>query len=302
MGICYWDAKVLWDAKSRGASFAKVLTVGRQALNLHPREARAFRASHAERAPGAPPILQDYAFYGFAEPFLREALGADQVDVMDYSAYEGATILQDLNVPVPSDMHGKYDAVIDGGALEHIFNFPVAISNLMNMTAVGGRVFLFLPANNLCGHGFYQFSPELMFRIFSEQNGFDMERVVLWESKYPSVELTPGGAAHEVEDPEKVNSRIGLVSSGPVIMIVQARKTRHAALFTSSPFQSDYSALWKNHASQGSESSGAKAFALRIWKSLPQTVRVRIKGWRQYKAFSFANRAHYRRLSPGLDS
>jgi hypothetical protein len=302
MGICYWDAKVLWDAKARGASFGKVLTVGRQALNLHPHEVRAFRASHAKFHPEAPGILQNYTFYGYVEPFLREGLRADHVDVMDYSDYEGATILQDLNVPVSPDLHGKYDAVIDGGSLEHIFNFPVAVSNLMNMTAVGGRTFLFLPANNLCGHGFYQFSPELMFRVFSEQNGFEIERIVLWEAKYPGVELTPGGMAFEVEDPEKVRSRVGLISNGPVTMIVQARKTKQTALFTSSPFQSDYSAIWKSHAAQDAGNSATRSLALRIWKALPQAVRVRVKGWRQKRVFSFSNRAHYRPLSPGLDS
>lgn len=300
MGICYWDAKVLWDAKARGASFGKALTIGRQALNLHPREVRAFRAACAKRHPEAPPVLQDYAFYSYAEPFLREALRADQVDVMDYSDYEGATILQDLNVPVSIDLHGKYDAVIDGGSLEHIFNFPAAISNLMNMTAVGGRTFLFLPANNLCGHGFYQFSPELMFRVFSEQNGFELERVVMWEAAYPGVELTPGGAAWEVADPEKVNSRVGLISRGPVTMIVQARKTRQTDLFTSSPFQSDYSAIWKAHARSGTAASAAKSIALRVWKALPMVLKVRVKGWRQQRAFSFSNRAHYRLLSPEL--
>ena len=32
------------------------------------------------------------------------------------------------------------------------------------------------PANNFFGHGFYQFTPELFFRIFSAANGFEVER------------------------------------------------------------------------------------------------------------------------------
>jgi hypothetical protein len=47
--------------------------------------------------------------------------------------------------------------VIETGSLDHIFNFPVAISNLMQMTRVGGSVFLTTVANNLCGHGFSGF-------------------------------------------------------------------------------------------------------------------------------------------------
>src|SRR5690606_18138908 len=152
---------------------------------------------HAAALPGAPRILRAYKFHDYADDFLRDALGARELDVMDYSAYEGAAVIHDLNQPVPGALHERFDAVIDGGALEHIFNFPVALSNLMNMTKPGGRVFLFLPANNLCGHGFYQFSPELMFRVFTEANGFETERVTLWEAAYPGVETTPAGVAYE---------------------------------------------------------------------------------------------------------
>src|SRR5690606_32428036 len=214
MGICYWDAKMLWEARAQGGRFDATLTVGRQALNLHPREVAEFRRLHADAVSGAASagasgdtsaaasrvsgILRDYTFYDFADDFLREALDVRQLDVMDYSGYEGAAVIHDLNQPVPVTLHERYDAVIDGGALEHIFNFPVAVSNLMNMTKPGGRLFLFLPANNLCGHGFYQFSPELMFRVFTERNGFATERVILWESAYPGVETTPAGVAYDV--------------------------------------------------------------------------------------------------------
>ena len=69
-------------------------------------------------------------------------------------------------------LKNKYTLVIDGGCLEHIFNFPVAIKNCMEMLQEGGHFIGITPANNLMGHGFYQFSPELYFRIFSKENGF----------------------------------------------------------------------------------------------------------------------------------
>src|SRR5690606_3665902 len=270
----YWDAKMLWEARTQGARFDATLTVGRQSLNLHPREVAEFRRLHADAvsgvasagasggtsavAPRASGILRDYTFYDFADDFLREALDVRQLDVMDYSGYEGAAVIHDLNQPVPATLHERYDAVIDGGALEHIFNFPVAVSNLMNMTKPGGRLFLFLPANNLCGHGFYQFSPELMFRVFTERNGFATERVILWESAYPGVETTPAGVAYDVTDPEQVRERVGLMSRGPVIMGVQARKLATVPLFATPPLQSDYSAIWKEAAGEAA-SPGAPA-------------------------------------------
>jgi hypothetical protein len=40
------------------------------------------------------------------------------------------------------------------------------------------------------GHGFYQFGPELYYRAFSEENGFQVERLELQESRYFSVDLS----------------------------------------------------------------------------------------------------------------
>ena len=55
--------------------------------------------------------------------------------------------------------------VIDGGLLEHVFDFPTAIRNCMRMVRQGGHLILNLPVNNFPGHGFYRFSPELVFRV-----------------------------------------------------------------------------------------------------------------------------------------
>ena len=74
-----------------------------------------------------------------------------------------------MNNPIDTVHHEKYDVVIDGGSLEHIFNFPVAISNCMMSLKKGGSLFMFTTCNNHTGHGFYQFSPELMYRIFQKK-------------------------------------------------------------------------------------------------------------------------------------
>ena len=44
----------------------------------------------------------------------------------------------------------------------------------------GGTIIHSLPSNNNCGHGFWQFSPELFFSLYNEKNGFknnEMENV-----------------------------------------------------------------------------------------------------------------------------
>src|SRR5208282_1535456 len=127
------------------------------------------------------------------------------------------------------------------------FNFPMAIRNLMEMTKVGGMVFLTTIANNLCGHGFYQFSPELIYRVFSPENGFETTGVTLLEAVFPSVELAPMRAAYQAADPKEVRSRVALVSEGPILMMVDAKKISDVEPFSTVPQQSDYLVAWERN-------------------------------------------------------
>lgn len=167
----------------------------------------------------------------FAED-LMNPLGF-RVDALDASPYEGANIIHDLNLPIPDHFSGRYDLVIDGGTLEHVFNFPVAISNVMKLVKTGGDIFLFTPANNQCGHGFYQFSPELFFRIFAERNGFELLRLYI---------STPSGTYHVI-DPAVVHGRVQLLNSEGTMIMVHARKIAERP-FTA-PQQSDYVEEWQ---------------------------------------------------------
>ena len=98
-------------------------------------------------------------------------LGAEIVDSFDYSDYEGATYAWDFNKPIEKLFKGSYTFDIDAGTLEHVFNFPIALKNCMEMTKLGGHFIATPPCNNDMGHGFYQISPELYFAAMSEENG-----------------------------------------------------------------------------------------------------------------------------------
>ena len=75
--------------------------------------------------------------------------------------------------------------VVDGGTLEHVFDYPTALRNAMRMVRVGGHLILNAPVNNFPGHGFYQISPELFFRVLSPQFGFRVHDAVLMELYHP---------------------------------------------------------------------------------------------------------------------
>jgi len=291
----------MWNARNAGASFDHVLTIGRQNLCLHPDEVRFFIRSRARSAATAKVPRESCAFGAFAEPFLEACLGARTVEALDYSDYDGAQHIHDMNEPVPGALADRFDVVFDGGALEHIFNFPIAIANLMRMTKLGGRVFMSTPANNFCGHGFYQFSPELVFRVFAPENGFEIQTVQLVEAQYPSPELTRNRVAYAVADPANVQARVGLVTKRPVLMLVEARKLRQVPLFARAPLQSDYARAWSAAKTAALRDTGARAslrltLRRRLLATMPRTLRVRLVGWAQRRSFSFANERFYRRV------
>lgn len=295
MGLEYHSARMLWEARIRGVSFNDTLTVAHQSLCLHPGEVKLLKRAYFTHFPQSDvKPFENYNFGDYSDEFLRDFLGIITLTILDYSSYEGADLIQDLNEPVPQSLWGRFDVVIDGGSLEHVFNFPIAISNLMKILKVGGSIFITTPANNLCGHGFYQFSPELMFRIFTEENGFELSKIILFEAMFPSIELTPNRNVYEVFDPKEVQGRVGLVSKKPVIMIVEAKKNQDNPLFHNYPQQSDYVVLWDTEKPQ-SVATGMKRRLKKVINWLPFFLRARIMGFQQKKKFSLSNTRFYKK-------
>jgi SAM-dependent methyltransferase len=110
------------------------------------------------------------------------ALGLADVSAMDFYDFEGAEIIADLNRPLPSDLHDKFDFILDSGTTEHVFDVRQSFGNIVRMLKKGGRILHILPANNYVNHGFYQFSPTFFFDFYRE-NGFkDLRGFIVEES------------------------------------------------------------------------------------------------------------------------
>jgi hypothetical protein len=91
--------------------------------------------------------------------------------------------------------------VFDGGTLEHVFNFPTTIAGCLSLPKVGGHHIMTSPANNQMGHGFYQFSPDLFYRVFSPENGYEL-RALFLAPTYSE------GQWFAINDPAKVGARV----------------------------------------------------------------------------------------------
>ena len=235
MGITGNCAKFLLYAKQQGVSYSSMIMLGRQQMLLNSQESERLATELGVQ-------IDDIKKIEYAEPFF-ERLGASVVASVDHSQFEGATVIHDLNKPLPENLASKFSAVFDGGTLEHVFNFPQAIKNCMDMLEIGGHFISITPANNFCGHGFYQFSPELFFSLFSEEHGFKTKVVAV------SVELpgVPNATWYKIKNPREVKQRVVLTNSNPTTLMVVAEKLKDTKDIQLTPFQSDYAYVWAVH-------------------------------------------------------
>src|SRR6266446_4371577 len=137
---------------------------------------------------------QELADLTYSEPFFRR-LGATSVDSIDASDFEGATIIADLNRPLPQQVRRRFSVVFDGGTLEHVFDIAMALRSGLDLVELGGHYIASSPANNWPGHAFYQFSPELVFRTLSTETGYQMRAAFL-------VELRTTQRWYSIPDPQ----------------------------------------------------------------------------------------------------
>ena len=232
MGVNAPSTKFLCAAKSLGVDFTSTVMLGRQRFN--PDETslrRTFEILGINKDPKV--FIQENRY---SEAFFR-LLGAKVISSIDYSSYEGADIVHDMNSPIPDDLRQRFSHVHDGGTIEHVFNAPQAFKNCMEMVQVGGYFTQVNCANNLMGHGFWQFSPELLFRVFSPENGYQVQAVVLHE-------VIPGGRWFVTADPDAIRRRVNLCNSVATYICTIAKRISETEIFSKPPLQSDYVAAW----------------------------------------------------------
>ncbi len=296
MGIDIETARFLLARKREGVSFSRCATLGRQHYFVCHTESRNLLQEYGLKPEDFPNLFpQDYPPY--SEPYW-EMLGTKSLATIDASHFEGATHVHDLNQPIPTEWRESFDVVCDIGTLEHVFNFPTAMRNCMEMVRKNGYMFLQTPANNTFGHGFYQFSPELFFRVLSPQNGFKIEHCI-------AVEYGLQTRWFKVTDPEVVRSRVMLINTARVTLLIWARRVEIRPIFQETPQQSDYAAAWSE--SGGSEKrtpnvrvepQGLQSIKRKVLETMPGVARTldRLRFSRFSKIFSFSNSPSFQRI------
>ena len=254
MGLDINAARFLLGEKDRGVPFGHTLTLGRQGVYMRAEDYSGFLAK----------LGTTLKTQGHADDFFK-ALGAEPFMAMDASSYEGADLIHDSNEPIGAEHFSSVDTLIDGGTLEHIFNFPVSISNCMRMVRPGGRLIMMTPWHNYSGHGFYQFSPELLHGVLCLENGYEMERML----------IVAEGDWYSVRKPGELKRRIEIVTDDPILLYITARRIDERPVFTKWPQQSDYSAAWQRGSYSESGTAARLTTAQRLSAVFPPLESIR---------------------------
>lgn len=230
---------------NRNGDFQKTITIGRQRVLL----------SRAER--GLPDDQETHNHepgnqeVEYCEQMFSSCFGATKTDSIDNSDYENATLIHDMNKPLPDSFEGQYDTIIDAGCIEHIFDVAQALKNCSLLCRPGGQIIHILPANNFCGHGFWQLSPELFFSLYSEANGYS-------ETEIFFASLENKEKWYRVKPPQQ-GGRGGVTGKDRVYVLVRTKfigpDIKHENIQ-----QSDYSHRWdeKVQMSRKGHTSAAK--------------------------------------------
>lgn len=102
---------------------------------------------------------------------VYRGIGFARSTSIDLFDAEGPDRIVDLGAPMPADFAGAFDAYLDAGTLEHVFDVRASLTGLIGCLRVGGVAIHLSPFAGFENHGFYQFGPKLFARLYAA-NGF----------------------------------------------------------------------------------------------------------------------------------
>ena len=221
MALTFHTFKFLEKLKKNNLNFGETLTIGRLNNLLEKEDFKLLN------------IQIDQNVY--ADELLKQHFNLLSLNALDYSSFEDADIIHDLNIPLENS-NKQFNTIIDFGTSEHVFNVTECLKNISNLCKINGHIVHCLPANNNCGHGFWQFSPELFFNIYDNTNGFDETEIFL-------INLFDKKNWYKINK-QKIGERLELNSKEPLYLLVKTKKIGKNLYQNIN--QSDYEQQWLN--------------------------------------------------------
>jgi hypothetical protein len=114
---------------------------------------------------------------------------------VDVSPYEKATIIHDMNTPIPEKYHGIANFIFEGSCIDNMFNPAQAMMNIDLMLRPNGRIFM-VNAGNIVPKDTFVALGEEWYQGFLNQNKYKEVSVVtysydkvddpVWTQGYPA--------------------------------------------------------------------------------------------------------------------
>ncbi|KIN70657.1 NADH dehydrogenase subunit I [Sulfitobacter noctilucae] len=237
-------ARLIETVKENNLS-GKFVMLGRQRWvgRRRKRSAELFEKVLTEHLPDVPESELANADDEYAETFFKK-LGFSEVDSLDFSNFENASIIQDLSADLPKELEHRFDVVYDGGTCEHIFDLPTAYRNIHKMLKPGGVLIGHSPCNNWVNHSFYQINPEMVYGFWEKTLGYQ----VLNCSLQPLMPMHAYKVA-TTTNPNETGKRPRLSATlpdGGIILNYAVRKPLKATKQSTKVYQTDYENRWQD--------------------------------------------------------
>jgi hypothetical protein len=120
-------------------------------------------------------------------------------DYMELDINQRADVKFDLNLPIPARLKNKFDLVWDAGSVEHVMNVNQAISNLIALAKVGGKIVHTQFIGDQTNAGYWTISPNF-YLDFYPANGCNILKVALYNRH---------GATIDYREITRKTSRVG---------------------------------------------------------------------------------------------
>jgi SAM-dependent methyltransferase len=244
-------ARLLLEEDAKRPFYGSILQLGRQTILFSENQLRSWAkragvdlAQPTNAAAERASQLACQALTGFSGGALDDGrffrfLGFDHVVSCDASSYESASLLLDLNQPVPTELHGKFDVVFNGGTMEHVFDVPCVLRNIHSMLKVGGRAIHIAPSSNMIDHGFYSFSPSL-FCDYYQANRYQVLTVYLFEC----VSWTGEWSVYDVSS-AGLDNRLGKMATSKMAGVFCVAQRTADSISAVAPIQNHFSRAWE---------------------------------------------------------
>lgn len=255
--VCVLGNQEIWaDYDGLKECFAQMGLAHRTPSEVRPHSSRMFSED---------PTLSALAAKFVHASVFFEMMGMNEYVDIDKFALDRPVLQLDLNEPIDPALHDRFDLVIDGGTVEHIFDVRTVLANLVSMTKTGGHVMhiaTFQP-----DHGFYAFSPALFFEFYLA-NGFTNAECYLMYVDYRRILDTYAGT-HPYMSYEYGKTVLPQGSEHPFMVFFVARKTSQVARITA-PTQGVFARVASNE--RASEAAPARPAVSRL-ERMPKFAR-----------------------------